>query len=159
MKHGFKLQKARPLLVYCLLQVPGYLILAIILQFALERGWISFLTALIVILVWVLKDVLFYGFYKKALSPSTRDVIARLHGSRAVVRTPLMPEGQVALKGEIWRAESLDGEIPEPGTRVWVEGNKGLTLQVRKQKYRDNQGEYLEKKSSSSLRYLSRLSR
>ncbi len=131
MKHGFKLQKFQAPLVYTLLQIPGVLFLGVILMFALDRGWISVFTAWLVILAWITKDMLVYRLYKKALSPSPQNVIAMLHGSRAVVRTPLEPEGQVGLKGEIWRAKSLDGYISEPGTIVVVEGNRGLTLEVK----------------------------
>jgi membrane protein implicated in regulation of membrane protease activity len=133
LKHRFKLLKFQASLVYILLQVPGFLFLGIIVLFALEKGWITLFTAWAVMLAWVIKDAFFYRFYKKALSPSPQDVIARLHGSLAVVKVPLDPEGQVALKGEIWRAVSLDGDISEPGTRVMVEGNRGLTLEVRKE--------------------------
>ncbi len=132
MKYPFNLQKARVPIIYILLQVPGYLFLGIILMFALERGWINSFTAGLVILAWALKDAIFYRFYKNALSPSPQNVIARLHGSRAVVKTSLDPVGQVALRGEIWRAVSLDGVAHEPGTRVLVENNRGLTLEVRK---------------------------
>jgi membrane protein implicated in regulation of membrane protease activity len=133
LKNRFNLQKAQALLVYALLQVPGFLFLGIILLFALDRGWIAAGTAWVVILAWIVKDTLFYRFYKKALSPSPQNVVARLHGARAVVMVPLEPEGQVALKGEIWRAVSLDGNISEPGAQVLVEGNKGLTLEVRRE--------------------------
>lgn len=133
MKHSFKLLKFQAPLVYTLLQVPGFLFLMIIVLFALEKGWITPFTTWAVMLAWVIKDLLFYRFYKNALSPSPQDVVARLHGSRAVVKVPLDPVGQVALKGEIWRAVSLDGEISETGTQVLVEGNKGLTLEVRRE--------------------------
>ena len=52
-------------------------------------------------------------------------------GQTAVVRTPLTPEGQVAVHGELWRAVAHDGPIAagEPVTIVRVDG---LTLTVAK---------------------------
>lgn len=52
-------------------------------------------------------------------------------GQPAVVRTPLTPEGQVAVDGELWRAVAQDGPIAagEPVTIVRVDG---LTLTVAK---------------------------
>jgi membrane protein implicated in regulation of membrane protease activity len=138
--------KNKALLVYTLLQLPGVILLGIILLLAWEQAWISPVTAWAVMLAWVFKDVLSYRFYRKALSPSTQNVIALLHGSKAVVKVSLDPVGQVSLRGEIWQATSLDGDILEPGTEVVVESNKGLTLEVRKVKQKKYyQGEYFEK--------------
>ena len=118
-------------LLYSLLQLPGIMFLGVILVVALEKGWVTGFTALIIFLAWIVKDVLLYPLYRNALSPGSQNVIARLYGSTALVIKPLNPEGQVALRGEIWRAVSLDGRYVESGARVVVEGNKGLTLEVR----------------------------
>jgi membrane-bound serine protease (ClpP class) len=50
-------------------------------------------------------------------------------GSVAVARTPLDPEGQVFVRGELWRAVADDGPIRE-GERVRVVGVDSLTLRV-----------------------------
>ena len=117
-------------LLYSLLQLPGIMFLGVILVVALEKGWVTGFTALVIFLAWIVKDVLLYPLYRNALSPGSQNVIARLYGSTALVIKPLNPEGQVALRGEIWRAVSLDGRHVESGARVVVEGNKGLTLEV-----------------------------
>jgi len=52
-----------------------------------------------------------------------------LVGAIAEARTPLDPEGQVFLKGERWRAVSLDGSVPVGG-RVQVRRMDNLTLFV-----------------------------
>lgn len=49
----------------------------------------------------------------------------------AVVKVDLAPDGQVLLLGEIWNAESLEGDI-KAGERVIVKDKKGLTLFVEK---------------------------
>jgi membrane-bound serine protease (ClpP class) len=46
-----------------------------------------------------------------------------------VARTPIDPEGQVFVRGEIWRAVSDAGAIPE-GERVRIVGLQGLTVKV-----------------------------
>jgi membrane-bound serine protease (ClpP class) len=50
-------------------------------------------------------------------------------GRTAVARTTLQPRGQVYLHGELWQAETTDGDIA-PGREVVVEGFDGLTLLV-----------------------------
>ena len=52
-------------------------------------------------------------------------------GQSGVADTELNPSGTVALGGELWKAESLEGNIPA-GTPVKVEGEEGLTLKVRR---------------------------
>ena len=52
-----------------------------------------------------------------------------LLGSVAVARTPLDPEGQVFIRGELWRAVADTGPIKE-GERVRVVGVDSLTLRV-----------------------------
>ncbi|MFP4397546.1 MAG: NfeD family protein, partial [Desulfonatronovibrio sp.] len=123
-------RKIKVPLVYALLQVPGYFFLGIILGFAFERNWISGFTVWAVILAWAAKDVLLYPLYRNALNPGSQNIIARLYGSTAIVRVALDPVGQVALRGEIWQARSLDRDVIDPGTKVVVKGNKGLTLEV-----------------------------
>ena len=45
--------------------------------------------------------------------------------------TPLQPEGRVRIRGELWSAISLDGDI-EQGTKVRTEAIENLKLKVRK---------------------------
>jgi membrane-bound serine protease (ClpP class) len=52
-------------------------------------------------------------------------------GQRAVARTPLAPEGQVAVQGELWRAVAQGGPVAA-GEPVTVVGVDGLTLTVAK---------------------------
>jgi membrane-bound serine protease (ClpP class) len=53
-----------------------------------------------------------------------------LVGRTAVVRTRLQPHGQVYLHGELWQAETADGEDVGPGREVVIESVDGLTLRV-----------------------------
>ncbi len=56
----------------------------------------------------------------------------RLIGEVGVVRTPIDPEGQVFVRGEIWRAVSEGGAIAE-GERVRVVAVDSLTLHVTRE--------------------------
>jgi membrane-bound serine protease (ClpP class) len=53
-----------------------------------------------------------------------------LIGERAVVRRRVDPEGQVMVRGELWRARA--DEALDPGEAVEVVGVDGLTLEVRR---------------------------
>jgi len=52
-------------------------------------------------------------------------------GMEGEVIAPLKPFGIVKMKGEYWKAESVNGEIPA-GAEVKTVGVKGLTLQVKR---------------------------
>jgi membrane-bound serine protease (ClpP class) len=52
-----------------------------------------------------------------------------LVGAEGIARTPLDPEGQVFVRGELWRAVSDAGRVAE-GERVRVVGVDSLTLRV-----------------------------
>jgi membrane-bound serine protease (ClpP class) len=52
-------------------------------------------------------------------------------GQIGVADSELNPSGKVTLGGELWKAESLEGDIPA-GAAVRVEGEEGLTLKVRR---------------------------
>jgi len=52
-------------------------------------------------------------------------------GRTGTADTDLSPNGKVVLGGELWKAESLEGDIAA-GTAVTVEGEEGLTLKVRR---------------------------
>ena len=53
-----------------------------------------------------------------------------LVGSRAVAVTPLRPDGQVRVQGELWQARSEDGA--DAGDAVRVRAVEGLTLLVER---------------------------
>jgi len=78
----------------------------------------------------------FYFVTRKVLAAHREKPVRGGHeeliGSRAEVRTPLDPEGQVWTGGALWRARLTgDGGPTRPGDRVRVEAVDGLTLMVR----------------------------
>ncbi len=52
-------------------------------------------------------------------------------GTRGKVSSPISPEGQVMIKGELWTARSIDGDI-NTGEAVTVVGQDSLQLIVRR---------------------------
>jgi membrane-bound serine protease (ClpP class) len=60
-----------------------------------------------------------------AIGSGVKDMVGRT----AVARTTLQPRGQVYLHGELWEAETTDGDIAQ-GHEVVVQGVEGLTLLV-----------------------------
>jgi membrane-bound serine protease (ClpP class) len=70
-----------------------------------------------------------YGMRALYRQPTTGP--AGMVGETAVVRTPLSPEGQVMMQGELWRAVAEDGPAAA-GETVRVTGVDGLTLKVAK---------------------------
>ena len=53
-----------------------------------------------------------------------------LVGKVGTVTSVLAPKGEVRIEGQIWRAESISGEVKE-GEQVEIVGREGLTLKVK----------------------------
>jgi len=79
----------------------------------------------------------FFAFvaYKaiKARLQKPRIGAEQLIGLEGVAKTRLTPEGQVRVRGEYWKALSVNGYI-EKGEEIVVVGRKGFTLLVKRKK-------------------------
>jgi membrane-bound serine protease (ClpP class) len=71
------------------------------------------------------------SFGMRALYRTPTTGIPGMVGETAVARTPLAPDGQVAVGGELWRAVAQDGPVAT-GEAVTIVGVDGLTLTVAK---------------------------
>jgi membrane-bound serine protease (ClpP class) len=84
------------------------------------------------IALFTVGGLLFFGF-GLTVALRSRDQIRTaqvgLVGLVGEVRSDLNPEGGVFVKGTLWRARSMNGNIPK-GTRVRVKGIDGLILRV-----------------------------
>jgi len=90
------------------------------------------LVALIVVMAaYAVFAVVDFWFVTKVLKRQTIVGLPTMVGSKGKVASPLAPEGQVRIKGELWGAESLDRNI-DIGEQVVVVGQDGLKLIVRK---------------------------
>jgi len=83
---------------------------------------------IIVMLAWAVYTVTTYRMGSRALRQKPVDGLV---GSEGKVVSPLVPEGMVRIKGELWRAESASGEI-DAGEEVTVVGQDRLSLIVRR---------------------------
>lgn len=77
----------------------------------------------------VLLGLLFIA--KQALRGRSKTGAEALKGAKAVAATALRPRGTVSLGSELWRAESVEGDVAE-GAEVTVVSAEGLTLKVRR---------------------------
>ena len=80
---------------------------------------------------WAVFAVVDFWFVTHVLRRQALVGLPTMIGSRGKVASPLAPEGQIKIRGEIWGAESVDHPI-ERGEEVMVVGQDGLKLIVRK---------------------------
>lgn len=117
---------------YFLLQIPGWVLVAMVLfgmrdWIGISLGWAITLYAL-----YVVKDFVLFPFLRSAYDTGTTTGIARLVGQIAVVKQTLAPKGLVVVGGELWKAMLAPGqdEIAQ-GRRVRIESARGMVLVVR----------------------------
>jgi membrane-bound ClpP family serine protease len=88
-----------------------------------------------IILVVALVVVVFFFIMHRAVVPSLRrrkvTSAEGMIGLTGEVMEPLKPEGTVKIKGEYWKARSVEGDIGA-GDAVEVMGIDGLNLEVRR---------------------------
>jgi len=80
---------------------------------------------------WAVFAVVDFIFITRILRRQAMVGLPTMVGSRGRVKSPLSPEGQVMIKGELWGAKSIDGNIGT-GEAVTVVGQDGLQLIVRR---------------------------
>lgn len=116
---------------YTLLQVPSWLVLALLLVGL--RHWIDLplWAAVGLFALWVVKDFLLYPFVRSAYEPAPQSASKELIGAHGIARERLAPHGYVHVHGELWRATAEPQDRPIlPGTPVRVREADGLTLIV-----------------------------
>ena len=87
------------------------------------------LVALVV--VWGAFSIFIYRMGSRALRKKPIAGLLTMVGSRGKAASPLVPEGFVRIKGELWEAKSLSGKI-RTREEIMVVGQDGLKLIVRK---------------------------
>jgi membrane protein implicated in regulation of membrane protease activity len=115
---------------YLLLQVPDILLGGAIL-WALHR-WAGLPTrwAILLFVLWVLKDLAMYAVLRRTFMPPATGPEA-LVGTRGVTREALAPRGYVRVGSELWLAEAAHPhEVIAAETLVVVRASRGLTLLV-----------------------------
>jgi membrane protein implicated in regulation of membrane protease activity len=119
-----------PAVRYVLLQVPGWIMVALgalgLWAWNLVPGWL----AAGIVTVWLVKDLALYPVVRRAFGPSEA-AADRVVGETALAIERLDPRGYVRLRGELWRAELLNRDLSvEAGEPVVVVRAEGLTLLV-----------------------------
>jgi membrane protein implicated in regulation of membrane protease activity len=122
---------AGTLFKYALAQIPEIVIFVVVVL-VLQR-WLDLSTRLVTLLiaVWVLKDILLFPWLRRSFEEGRPEDAQPMIGARGVAKDPLDPDGYVWIRGELWRAELVEGHPPiEAGESLKVEDVRGLTLLV-----------------------------
>lgn len=126
----------RTALRYWLLQVPGTVLLVVVLLLLHRWLGLPWWAVAAITVGWTIKDALLYPFLKHAFDPTAGEQHHSPVGRFAVAREGLGQEGSsrrgyVQLGGELWQAELVADAVPVPaGGRVRVVAQSGLSLQV-----------------------------
>ena len=86
---------------------------------------------IIVMLAWGAYTIITYRMGSRALRRKPVHGLTAMLGSEGKVVSPLVPNGMVRIKGELWRAKSASGRM-DTGEEVTVVGQDRLKLIVRK---------------------------
>ena len=121
----------RVLVKYTLLQLPGLVVLVILMLFVLRWFELPVWLLWCSVFVWVAKDVILYPFVWRAYDqPRGADTVTMI-GAYCVAKERMAPSGYVLVRGESWKAELTPGSrIVEKGEQVRVRQTRGLTLIV-----------------------------
>lgn len=116
---------------YILLQLPGWLLAAVVLYGLWQWAQLSGRLAGGLFVIWIAKDFVFYPLVRRAYESGVRTGAERLIGERGIARQQLAPRGYVLVRGELWHAEVQSGGPPiAAGSPVEVTGAHRLTLVV-----------------------------
>ena len=129
MKRGWSTQA---LLKYTLLQLPVIVLLTIILL--VIRRWVDIPLWLIwgIVAFWAVKDIIMFPVVWRAYDQSRPGDATSIVGMRGIAKDRLAPGGYIQVRGELWRAEVMEGGSSiEKGERVRVMEIEGLTLLVQ----------------------------
>lgn len=124
----------KTLLRYGLFQIPGIILVGMLLSGMHAFLGISGGTVAALFLVWLVKDGLLFFYVWPAYQVNEDDGWYSLNGLWGEVRRPLQPEGYIRIRGVLWKARAEDETRVIPsGTRVHVVGREGILLIVRPQ--------------------------
>ena len=116
---------------YILFQIPGWILMILLLGTAHRWLGLSLPAAAGLFLLFVAKDFVIYPYVRKAYEIDNRTGAELLIGMTGVTQHVLDPEGYVMVKGELWRAVAATPEQPIPqNTTVVIQAVSELTLVV-----------------------------
>ena len=120
---------ARVVIKHALIQVPGTILLVLVLLLAKEPLGIPVWVLWSILGFWVTKDVLLFPFLWRSYDPDFPAEAHSLVGAIGVTTERLAPSGYVQVRGELWLAQAVGGRISK-GQRVRVRQMRELTLIV-----------------------------
>ncbi|MFQ6121657.1 MAG: NfeD family protein [Dehalococcoidales bacterium] len=97
-------------------------------EFEIEIPLAVLIAVMVAYAVFAIVD---FWFVTRTLKRQTVVGLPTMVGGKGKVASPLAPEGQVIIKGELWGAKSIDRNI-NIGEEIIVVGQDGLKLIVRK---------------------------
>lgn len=124
---------------YWLLQIPGWVLLILVLEFAHEWFDLPVWVGGLIVVLWVVKDAILYPILKPGYETGTRTGLERLIGLIGIAKQDVDPEGYVLVNGELWSAiaDPLDKPILK-GADVRVSAVDGMRLTVSEVTYPDH---------------------
>jgi membrane protein implicated in regulation of membrane protease activity len=130
-------RQARILIRYALFQIPGLVLLTLIL--ILVRHWVDLPEWFFwgAIAAWLAKDVILFPFVWRAYDRDRLRELQSLVGTEGIVEERLAPYGYVRVHGEFWQAEMTgEGSPIERGEIVKIQKIEGLKLLVERRRER-----------------------
>ncbi len=116
---------------YFLIQIPGWILAAIILYGLYLWARLPPWAAAALFGIYVAKDFVLYPFLRRAYEPGGKTGIEQLIGAKGTAAQTLDPDGYVRVRGELWHAEAAAESRPIPqGCAVRVQSARGMTLIV-----------------------------
>jgi len=123
--------KGKAAVKYLLLQLPGKVVLFLVLlglRSLLDWSWWA---VGLVVGIWVLIDLALFPLVWRSYDPTAKGTAHNMVGLRGVAKERLAPDGYVSVRGELWRARAAGGIEIEAGQHVVVMEVDGLTIRVR----------------------------
>jgi len=97
----------RTLVRYIFLQLPVLTLLGVIYLISRQYDSIPSQVILIIIAVWLVKDIVFYPFVWKVYKPHHIKESESMIGLKGIALTNIDPTGTVEVRGEIWQAKKV----------------------------------------------------
>ena len=130
---GRELLTPKVVLRYALIQLPGTVLLVLVILL-INRWWVTvpLWLGLGIVGVAIVKDLVLFPLVWRSYAGGDPGDPSSMIGRRGIVIGRLDPEGYVRVRGELWRAETVENDRPvEEGRSVAVVEVSGLKLYVR----------------------------
>ena len=127
-----RIWNARVLLRYWLLQLPATVLLILVLVLLKDRLQLPSWAVWSIVAIWVIKDALLYPLVWRSYDVAYPVTAHSMEGEHGVATERIDPTGYVRVRGELWRAELVNGVPPiDKDERVLVETRRDFILLVR----------------------------